>query len=188
MHKLRSLFFTDVDGSLPTAGANHRGMFALKRAASTADELHIAVLDDAGDPAWHRVVTDAEDVTFTGTVTISVDSGLAFVVRDAASGDRLLSLNTVGNTVNIINGGNLVGYSNDGATDTWAIYAGSGNAWFSGYVRIGTGTARIISAAGDPEGAVTAPVGSLYLRTNGSTGTTLYVKESGTGNTGWAAK
>jgi len=39
-----------------------------------------------------------------------------------------------------------------------------------------------------PEGAFAAPVGSLFLRTNGGAGTTLYVKESGTGNTGWVAK
>lgn len=41
---------------------------------------------------------------------------------------------------------------------------------------------------GTPESAVTANVGSLYLRTNGGTSTTLYVKESGTSNTGWIAK
>lgn len=42
--------------------------------------------------------------------------------------------------------------------------------------------------AGTPEGAVTAPVGSLFTRTDGGAGTTLYVKESGAGNTGWVAK
>lgn len=42
--------------------------------------------------------------------------------------------------------------------------------------------------SGTPEGSVTAPVGSLYLRTDGGTSTTLYVKESGSGNTGWIAK
>lgn len=46
-------------------------------------------------------------------------------------------------------------------------------------IRTGTGT---------PEGAVTAVVGSLFLRTDGGAGTTLYVKQTGTGNTGWAAK
>lgn len=51
-----------------------------------------------------------------------------------------------------------------------------------------TGTARWTSGTGSPEGVVAAPVGSLYTRTDGGVGTTLYVKESGTGNTGWAAK
>jgi hypothetical protein len=40
--------------------------------------------------------------------------------------------------------------------------------------------------AGDPEGALTASVGSLALRRDGSAGATMYVKETGTGNTGWS--
>jgi len=44
----------------------------------------------------------------------------------------------------------------------------------------------ILSGAGAP--AVVANVGSLYLRSDGGAGTTLYVKESGTGTTGWVAK
>ena len=48
--------------------------------------------------------------------------------------------------------------------------------------------AGIIEGAGSPEGFVTAKVGTLYRRTDGSTGSTLYVKESGAGNTGWTAK
>ncbi len=42
--------------------------------------------------------------------------------------------------------------------------------------------------AGSPEGVVTAPIGAIYSRTDGGAGTSLYVKESGTGNTGWVAK
>lgn len=45
-----------------------------------------------------------------------------------------------------------------------------------------------LSGSGSPEGVLTAVVGSLYTRTDGGTGTTLYVKETGTGNTGWVAK
>jgi hypothetical protein len=47
---------------------------------------------------------------------------------------------------------------------------------------------RLRSGTGTPEGAVTAPVGTLFLRTDGGVSTTLYVKTSGTGNTGWTAK
>jgi hypothetical protein len=45
-----------------------------------------------------------------------------------------------------------------------------------------------IIGTGNPEGVVTAGVGTLFLRTDGGASTTLYVKESGTGNTGWVAK
>jgi hypothetical protein len=45
------------------------------------------------------------------------------------------------------------------------------------------------SGRGSPEGVVPAPVGTLYLRTDGGAGTTLYAKESGgSGASGWAAK
>jgi len=41
---------------------------------------------------------------------------------------------------------------------------------------------------GAPEGVLTAVAGSIYLRTDGGTGITFYVKETGSGNTGWVAK
>jgi hypothetical protein len=44
------------------------------------------------------------------------------------------------------------------------------------------------SGAGSPEGVVTAPVGSLYSRSDGGLLSSLYVKESGSGNTGWVGK
>ena len=46
----------------------------------------------------------------------------------------------------------------------------------------------IASGTGSPEGVVTAQVGSIYTNTSGSTSTTLYIKTSGSGNTGWTAK
>jgi hypothetical protein len=46
----------------------------------------------------------------------------------------------------------------------------------------------ITAGTGSPEGVLTASVGSLFLRTNGGANTTLYIKESGAGNTGWVAK
>lgn len=59
---------------------------------------------------------------------------------------------------------------------------------FAVSIRPGDGTPIWTSGSGTPEGAVTAVVGSLYTRTNGGANTTLYVKESGSGNTGWVAK
>lgn len=85
-------------------------------------------------------------------------------------------------------GGNVSFYDNTGVTAnlTWNAAAGnlelssSGGINFSGPIwRTGSGT---------PEGSVTAVVGSMYTDTSGGAGTTLYVKESGTGNTGWVAK
>ncbi len=41
--------------------------------------------------------------------------------------------------------------------------------------------------AGTPEGTIVGVVGDIFERTDGSSGTSLYVKESGTGDTGWTA-
>lgn len=53
----------------------------------------------------------------------------------------------------------------------------------------GTLSATISAGSGSPEGVITANPGSLYLNLSGGAGTTLYVKQSGTGtNTGWVGK
>jgi hypothetical protein len=54
-------------------------------------------------------------------------------------------------------------------------------------IELSTG-AKILSGLGSPEGVITAFVGSIYTNLNGSTSTTLWVKTSGSGNTGWTAK
>lgn len=45
----------------------------------------------------------------------------------------------------------------------------------------------VIRGTSYPEGTVTAPVGTIYIRSDGGYASTLYVKESGAGNTGWVA-
>lgn len=46
----------------------------------------------------------------------------------------------------------------------------------------------IMRGSGSPEGVISADIGTVFLRTDGSTSTTLYIKTNGTGNTGWTAK
>jgi len=59
---------------------------------------------------------------------------------------------------------------------------------FSGPGDFYLGATLIATGAGTPENNLVAPVGSLYLRTDGDANTTLYVKTSGTGAAGWSAK
>lgn len=49
-------------------------------------------------------------------------------------------------------------------------------------------TVRYFKGYGSPENVVSASVGSIYSRLDGGATTTLYVKTSGTGATGWTAK
>ena len=60
-----------------------------------------------------------------------------------------------------------------GTTATYALLSGSV------LITIGTGS---------PETVVPAPVGSQFIRTDGGAATSFYVKETGTGNTGWVGK
>ena len=72
--------------------------------------------------------------------------------------------------------------ANYGAETYFAIDA-------SGHIStLGNRSLRILAGSGSPEGTVTANIGSLYLNVDGGTSTTLYVKTSGSGNTGWTAK
>jgi hypothetical protein len=68
------------------------------------------------------------------------------------------------------------------------IFSNKPRAIFPGYVSVSGAVSQILSGSGTPEGAITAPVGSIFMRTDGGAGTSFYVKQSGTGNTGWVGK
>ena len=68
------------------------------------------------------------------------------------------------------------------------IFSNAPRAVFPGYVSVDGAAPQIHAGSGTPEGAVTAPVGSIFMRSDGGAGTSFYVKQSGTGNTGWVAK
>jgi len=72
-----------------------------------------------------------------------------------------------------------------------AIASGVASYYASGYLEYyggSQGLPTVIRGSGTPESVVTAPPGCLYLSSAGGSSTTLYIKESGTGNTGWVAK
>ena len=103
----------------------------------------------------------------------TIEAGDQFVIYDQSNGDaRRASGTTVKAFIDAQNAA-----SSDAVT-------------FAGGVNLVSGDTGVVwkSGAGSPEGAVVASVGSLWTRTDGGTNTTLYVKESGTGNTGWVAK
>jgi hypothetical protein len=94
---------------------------------------------------------------------------------------RAIIQNSAGNTVLGISSGNRLNIVN--SVGTVVAYLTSTGA----FAPQNTSAAQY-AGAGTPEGAVTANPGSTYMRTNGGAGTSFYVKESGTGNTGWVGK
>lgn len=101
------------------------------------------------------------------------------------TGFRIRSVASPNGGVDIAQSGHITSTAGDNAADLGT----SADRWRAAYatqLRPGAGAVIWTSGAGSPEGVVAAPVGSLYTRTDGGTGTTLYKKESGSGNTGWA--
>lgn len=108
---------------------------------------------------------------------IRCDSSSSITIGGPTANVYLGDSNTFGGNVRIDSGSNLV-----------KLQSGGKLAWSQDTTSYGTTGPTLSSGSGSPEGVVTANVGSVYLRTNGGASTTFYVKESGTGNTGWVAK
>lgn len=79
-------------------------------------------------------------------------------------------------------------------TTAGGLIAAAARLFLEGYTNLfrgEQGKCQIIwlpSGAASPEGVVAAEEGSLAIRRGGGAGATLYVKETGSGNTGWSAK
>lgn len=133
------------------------------------------------------------------SVSVQFVTGAAPKITTSASSNHMVTLDQC---------------SSQSTVDDFLSIAANGRSEIWGYVQLTTGNAAstmtglsasgliarsgltvgsasgptVTSGTGSPEGVVTAPQGSLFLRTDGSTSTTLYVKTSGSGNTGWTAK
>jgi hypothetical protein len=122
------------------------------------------------------VNADADDYTF------KVADGITGT--DRSGGDlTLASGDSTGSGSSVI----ILSTPAAGSTGTTARTAAERVRISSAGIRINSGPIWS-SGTGSPEGVVTAGIGSIYSRTDGGASTSLYVKESGTGNTGWTAK
>lgn len=165
----------------------------------TASATTIPLASAATFPVSGAIVIGSETIYYTGKSGNSLTGAMR-----GASG-TIATTHTIGREVRgaiiaqhhdiqsqaIIALQNKIGTgSNSAAANT--ILAGTGtaqSAWTSAPTlsRLNfVGGNFIFSGSGSPESAVIAPVGSLYLRQDGASGTIVYVKNSGTSSTGWA--
>jgi hypothetical protein len=138
---LRTLF-TAIGGALPAANPLHRGVFAVKKAAATEDELHVGLRDSsdvmqwrrmltktyadtlyADDPHTHAYVDEAGD-TMTGPLILDMDNDAAFVVRQADNTNAFIVDTNGTKQAKLANATVLLGYSDDGTTIKWEIANG----------------------------------------------------------------
>lgn len=147
--------------------------------------------------APNTIVSPGDEEHFYGVVDTAVEH---YGIYAAATTDSITAFGALvtglpgspaANKQVAVLGTNSVG-SYAGGTGTATVFLGgiftAANVSGDQFRYQGDTTRAIRWGTGTPEGVVTANVGSLYLRTDGGAGTTLYVKQSGTGNTGWAAK
>lgn len=138
----------------------------------------------------------SQNATFAGDVAVATASGFRWSGRSrilsSSDGVILLRTDAVGDFYRLQFGG---------TTSSFPALKRSGNSIdvrladdsaFAAITAAGfyqpTSGVSWRSGSGSPEGVLTGAVGALYTRTDGGASTTLYVKESGTGNTGWVAK
>lgn len=147
----------------------------------------------------------AYDVTFQVNKNGSIESGSttvpATLVWDMHSSGTAndYDVRFAASAGSITNGSALLTISSGGVAFTGQIRPNADNTidngtvttgWRRTYtreVRPGDPTSSVVwtSGTGTPEGVIAGAIGSIYTRTNGSSGSTLYVKEAGAGNTGW---
>ena len=103
-------------------------------------------------------------------------NGGSFTFKNQAADEKLIEMTADGSIDLYHNNAKKLETTATGVEVTGAVNTDS----------ITLGTVEILTGAGAPN--VAAPVGSMYLRTDGGGDTTLYIKETGTDSSGWVAK
>ncbi len=125
--------------------------------------------------------------SFTALATLGIHStgsgnfDLRFANTENLSGNRTLTI-TLGNASRSLSITGTSVINQDLTTTASPTFAGATIPTITW-----TGSVKDLSGSGSPESVVTAAVGSVYRRTDGGASTSLYVKESGAGDTGWVA-
>jgi hypothetical protein len=127
-----------------------------------------------GNAGQYAVLAQGYDYCLSAST--SADGGAALVVTKGGGGggvaQQIINKGT-GNSIEV----------RDSKTQRFTVAAG-------GFISVIQGQAvNVIAGLGNPEGVRSAPVGSIYLRTDGAPGACFYVKESGPNTReGWVAK
>ena len=193
---------------------DHSGVLLLQ--TSTSGNTGGDYVNDANDPQFNMYQKDGT-IRFRGNapdgldITSPSDSVLTLksqvvAVRADATGNPLLSLDQEGvirGRLQFLDAGDILIVQSDigeiqlrpNAVKKFTLLA-SGDCELLGDLicgggkgfRFTTAGAVMLAGTGSPEGAVAAPEGSHWTRTDGGDDTKLYVKASGGGaNTGWRA-
>lgn len=159
---------------------------------ATFSSNYSAILSFVGAGAGDLASVLTTGNTTGGTDIIFSDAGGGesdrLVVADNAGGagfdfnldgsDAGAATNTDGGDINL-NPGMGDGTGNDGVVNV------NGDLVVTGTITGTIALTNLIQGAGSPEGAVVASVSTIFQRTDGAAGNSVYFKMDGVGNTGW---
>ena len=205
-HQVHNIFFQDIYGSyIQSHGAYanvvigawfHRGKVDGVVGIYLRDKLFPSASYVAGHDSYRNSFLGirVEPVKVCDAVRIDYGSYNNFIELSSNTGSSAV-VDANGSNWYIESGGavKFKGFANsvlptsDVNLDCGALETRWNNTWSLRF-RPGNGNAVWTSGSGSPEGVLTAVVGSVYTRLDGAAGSTLYIKEVGSGNTGWYAK
>lgn len=145
-------------------------------------DAHLGKYKTLGDPGYGTL---AEALTTIGSsnVTLTIPAGTVTVASNTTIGNNIALRVFKGGQFTVNSGVTL---TINGPVDAgpYQIFAGSGAVTLGGVSTIYD--VWYAAPPSTPEGVIAAPIGSRFVKTSGSA-PLVYVKESGTGNTGWVA-
>lgn len=184
--------YLNSGASAPSTWATSGTVFGINAPSGFAGnlaDLHV----NGGGSLW--LVSSGGATNQAGNLTVGASSSITFSGRTKANSsvDGILLIQNNGGTdfTRLQFGGTTASFPSLKRSATALHIRLADDSAFAPVVASSVsagGTATWTSGTGTPEAAVTAPVGSLFTRTDGGANTTLYVKESGASNTGWVAK
>lgn len=170
---------------------------------STANVIEQRNGTNAQASRWYRTYTDASNYArasvFTSGNDIYIGQDAGDLAGTGTAGDVVV-LATTGKNASFRAGALRLNWTDTsggllmlgGATSSFPAFKRSSATVLAQLAddsaRAAFGSLYQYFGSGSPEAAVTAPVGSIFHRTDGGAATSIYVKESGAGNTGWVAK
>lgn len=163
----------DVDVDTATGTVDFSSQFSVT--SSPAGEANVSIADN--------YVLNTGD-TITGDLLLQSTSATQLRATNAG-GTEYFRVDTSNNIAVLLNAADFLAYSDNGSTVVYGVDGATGVVTFG--LPGGATVPSIRTGTGSPEGVVSAQVSSLFLRSDGSTDTSVYRKESGTGNTGWVA-
>jgi hypothetical protein len=148
----------------------------------TRVDAHLGQYKTLGDPGYSTL---AEALTTIGSnnVTLTIPAGTVTIASNTTIGNNIALRVFKGGKFNV-NSGITLAINGPVDAGPYQIFSGTGTVTLGGVSTIYDVWYAVTPS--NPEGNIAAPIGSRFVKTAGSA-PLVYVKESGTGTSGWVA-